>query len=111
VGRFLGSVLAPVAPVARSASRKVACELRTEEGDVLLSGTYERRANEVVKRCAKLFKGQATTRLLTNSAYGYRSHRTVVATPPEQRQANRFAWTIVGPDGAVRTRHAITVLS
>jgi hypothetical protein len=88
MGRFLGSVLAAAVP--RSASRKVACELRTEEGEVLLAGSYERCANEVVKRCKALARG--TLGGGTNAA--------------------RFAWTIVGPDGcAVRTRHAITVLS
>ena len=83
----------PPHPVARRQTvRKAACELRTEEDEVLLSGTFERCASDVVKRCKGLAKG-------AGGAYG---HGATAAS---------FAWTIVGPDGAVRTRHAIMVLS
>lgn len=105
MGRFFGSVgIAAPAPVARAKrARAAACELRTEDGDVLLAGPYERCAAEVVKRCKVLYKGQPTERRYVNCT-GWRDVG-IGKTP------NRFAWSIVGPDGAIRSRHAITVLS
>jgi hypothetical protein len=73
--------------------RKRDYTLVTEEGSVLLAGTFERCGNEVVKRCKLLAKG----------AGGWAGTAGT--------NAACFAWTIVGPDGAVRTRHAITALS
>lgn len=99
MGRFLGNVLEG-APKRPARVRAAACELRTEDGSVLVSGDYVKCANEVVKRCRVLFKG--TGQLSTG--YG----RTSVK---DGTNASTFRWTIVGPDGAVRTRHAITVLS